>query len=83
MNETAVLADLFRDRSEKGDHIVFCRFFDFIDSCDIESGLFPDIPQRFVRNFAPLCHGLTGQDFDIQPLSVTVFRTPDRFHPLS
>ena len=29
----------------------------------------------------PLGHGLAGQQFDIKPLPVTVFRTPDGGHP--
>jgi len=45
MNETSVLADGFRQGGQKGDHIVPCGLFDFIDAFRADGNLILDIPE--------------------------------------
>ena len=83
VNEAAVLADFFRHGGEKGNDIVLGRLFDLIDPVNIKSCLLLDIFQGGLGDFPPFSHSLAGQNLDIQPLLVPVFRAPDGGHLFS
>ena len=80
MDVTRRLPHMLADAGEERDHIVFYRFFYFIDPGDVKFRLLLDFCQSFGRDLFSFGQGFAGKDLHIQPDLELVFRFPKSRH---
>ncbi len=73
MKETRVIADRFRDGTEKSNDLMLHFALNFANALHIEARLSPDPGNRSLRNFAEPCQTLSRKDFHVKPLLEAVF----------
>ncbi len=73
-------ADEFAHAGKKRDYIVLGLLLDFIDSANVEIGLFLYGGEVFRRNNFSFAKRLANREFDVEPLAVFVFGCPDAGH---
>src|SRR5699024_1679602 len=80
MYPLAFISQRFGDRSGKGDHIMSCFLFDFLNPLNMKRS----VPAYFLhiisRNNAQFAPCFTCEEFHLQPCIVFVFLAPDRTH---
>ena len=80
MDEARFRPDMFGQRCQEGDNVVFDLAFDLVDALNIEAAPRADGLGGFFRDDAQLRHCLGGQRFDFLPDAELRLRRPDFGH---
>ncbi len=80
MHEPRGRADMFGKVGQKGDHVMACLFFDFVDAFDLEGAMTPDRFGGLFRDDAKLGLRIGGMRLDLEPDAKAVLRLPDARH---
>ena len=80
MDETRILADVFRDVGQECDDVVIEGALEFIDAFDGEGGPLADHGNCLARDKAEFGLRLAGIDFHVEPCAEFCVVSPERAH---